>query len=65
MGKIVIDPVGRIEGHLKIEVVVDQGEIKEARTSGPMYRGFEQILLGRHPLDAQRLATRVCGVARR
>jgi len=62
MGKIVIDPVGRIEGHLKIEAVVDKGEVKEARTSGPMYRGFEQILLGRHPLDAQRLATRVCGV---
>ena len=62
MGRIVIDPVGRVEGHLRIDVTVDAGEVKDARVSGPMYRGFEQILLGRHPMDAQRLTTRVCGV---
>lgn len=62
MGSIVIDPVGRIEGHLKIEATVDDGVVKDARVSGPMFRGFEKILPGRHPLDAQRITTRVCGV---
>ncbi len=62
MAKITIDPVGRIEGHLGIEVTVEDGEVKEANAIAPMYRGFEQILEGRHPLDAQRLTQRVCGV---
>ena len=62
MARIIIDPVGRIEGHLKVEVIVDAGEVKDAWVSAPMFRGFEQILIGRHPMDAQRLTTRVCGV---
>ncbi len=62
MGRIVIDPVGRVEGHLSIDVTVDGGEVKDARVASPMFRGFEQILVGRHPMDAQRLTTRVCGV---
>ncbi|MCB2199089.1 nickel-dependent hydrogenase large subunit [bacterium] len=59
---IVIDPVTRIEGHLKIEAVVDDGVVKEARSSGTLWRGFEQILEGRNPLDAQRITQRICGV---
>ena len=59
---IVIDPVTRIEGHLKVEAVVDGGEVKDARCCGTMFRGFERILPGRHPLDACRLTQRVCGV---
>lgn len=62
MGKITIDPITRIEGHLKVEVVVDDGEVKDARSSGTLFRGFELILRGRHPLDAQRLTQRICGV---
>lgn len=62
MGHIVIDPVTRIEGHLKIEAVVDNGEVKEAKSSGALFRGFELILRGRDPRDAQRLAQRICGV---
>jgi len=62
MKKIVIDPVTRIEGHLKIEVTVDAGEVKEARCGGTLFRGWEIILKGRHPLDAQRITQRVCGV---
>ena len=54
MARITIDPVGRIEGHLKVEVIVDAGEVKDAWVSAPMFRGFEQILIGRHPMDAQR-----------
>ena len=60
--KIVIDPVSRIEGHLKIEAVVENGVVKEAKSSGMMYRGFENILLGRDPSDAARIMQRICGV---
>ncbi|MDO3377747.1 nickel-dependent hydrogenase large subunit [Geoalkalibacter halelectricus] len=62
MGKIIIDPVTRIEGHLKIEAVLDNGVVKEARSSGMMYRGLENILLGRDPRDAARIMQRICGV---
>ena len=62
MQKIVIDPVTRIEGHLKVEVAVEAGKVQEARCAGTLFRGYEIILRGRHPLDAQRLTTRVCGV---
>jgi len=62
MAKIVIDPVTRIEGHLKIEVVTEGGTVKEARCSGLLFRGFEQILRGRDPRDAQRITQRICGV---
>ena len=59
---ISIDPVTRIEGHLKVEVVVDGGRVKEAECSGTLFRGFENILVGRYPVDAVRLVQRVCGV---
>ena len=41
MGKIIIDPVSRIEGHLKVEAVVEGGIVKEAKSSGILFRGFE------------------------
>lgn len=59
---IKIDPMIRIEGHLSIEVTVDGGEIIDAKSSGTMFRGFENILLGRSPLDAPHLTQRICGV---
>jgi len=62
MGKIVIDPVTRIEGHLKIEAVVEGGVVKDARTTGNLFRGFEIILRGRDPRDAQVITQRICGV---
>ena len=62
MQKIAIDPMSRVEGHLKIETMVDQGVVKEASVSGTMFRGFEIFLKGRDPWDAQRLVQRVCGV---
>lgn len=62
MAKIVIDPVSRVEGHLKIEAVVEGGVVKEARSSGMMYRGLENILKGRDPRDAARIMQRICGV---
>jgi len=59
---ITIDPVTRIEGHLKIDAFVDDGEVKDAQCCGTLFRGFENILVGRHPLDAVRITQRVCGV---
>jgi len=56
VGKIVIDPVTRIEGHLKIETVVDDGVVKEAKSTGNLFRGIELILRGRDPRDAQALS---------
>ena len=61
--KIVIDPITRIEGHLRAEVEVDDdGVVKEAYVSGQLFRGIEVILKGRDPRDAGLLAGRICGV---
>lgn len=62
MARVVVDPVTRIEGHLKIEVEVENGVVKDAWSSGTMYRGFEQLLVGKDPRDALRITQRVCGV---
>ena len=60
--KIVIDPVTRIEGHLKVEVEVENGIVVDAHTSGTLFRGFELIMQGRDPRDAQQIMQRICGV---
>lgn len=57
-----IDPITRIEGHLKAEVTVENGKVTDARMIGGMYRGFESILLGRAPRDATQIVQRICGV---
>jgi Ni,Fe-hydrogenase I large subunit len=62
MGNIVIDPISRIEGHLKIEVVVENGVVKDAHSSGTLFRGFEMFLKGHNPTDAQHYTQRICGV---
>lgn len=59
MAKIVIDPMTRIEGHLKIECTVENGEVKEAKAAGMLFRGFEILLRGRDPRDAQRVTQRI------
>ena len=60
---VVVDPVTRIEGHLRIEAEVDDsGVIKKASSSGTMVRGIELILKGRDPRDAWAFAQRICGV---
>jgi len=60
--KITIDPVTRIEGHLKIDLDVENGKVSDARTSGEMFRGWEIILKDRDPKDAQMITQRICGV---
>lgn len=62
MKKIVIHPITRIEGHLKVEVIVDNGEVKDANISGTMFRGIEIMLKGRDPRDAVMITQRICGV---
>jgi Ni,Fe-hydrogenase I large subunit len=60
--KIVIDPVTRIEGHLKIEVLVENGQVTDAWTVGTAARGFEILLKGKDPRDATYVTERICGV---
>jgi hydrogenase large subunit len=60
--RIVVDPITRIEGHLRVEVEVKDGKIVDAYSSGTMVRGIEIILKGRDPRDAWAFTERVCGV---
>jgi hydrogenase large subunit len=60
--RIVVDPITRIEGHLRIEAEIKDGKIVDAYSSGTMVRGFEIILKGRDPRDAWAFAERACGV---
>ncbi|MBN1928972.1 MAG: nickel-dependent hydrogenase large subunit, partial [Chlorobiaceae bacterium] len=61
--KIVVDPIPRIEGHLRIEARMnDANVIEEAWSTGTMWRGIEVILKGRDPRDAWAFAERICGV---
>ncbi len=60
---IIVDPITRIEGHLRIEAVIDENNvIKEAHASGGMFRGIETIVKGRDPRDVGLLTMRICGV---
>jgi [NiFe] hydrogenase large subunit len=61
-GPIVVDPLTRIEGHLRIEVEVENGRVKDARSCSTLFRGLETILKGRDPRDAQFFTARTCGV---
>lgn len=60
--RIVVDPVTRIEGHLRIEVEVKDGKITDAYSSSPMVRGLENVVKGRDPRDVWAFVQRACGV---
>ncbi len=60
--RITIDPVTRIEGHLRVDVEINGGKVTKAWSSGQMWRGVELILLGRDPRDAWAITQRICGV---
>ena len=60
--RIVVDPITRIEGHLRIEAEMNGDTIQNAYSSGTMVRGIEIILKGRDPRDAWAFAQRICGV---
>jgi hydrogenase large subunit len=60
--RIVVDPITRIEGHLRIDVEVDGGKVTNSWSSGQMWRGIEVILQGRDPREAWLFTQRICGV---
>lgn len=61
--RVVVDPITRIEGHLRIEVVVDDNNVvQEAYSGSTLWRGIETILRGRDPRDAGFMTQRICGV---
>ena len=55
-------PLNRVEGDLEIRVEISDGVVREARCAGTMYRGFENIMLGRAPLDGLVITPRICGI---
>ena len=59
---LVIDPITRIEGHLRIELSINNGVITDAWAASTMFRGIEPILIGRDPRDAAGYTQRICGV---
>ncbi len=59
MPKIAIDPMTRIEGHLRLEVQVDGSKVTDAWSSGTMFRGMELVLRGRDPRDAWLFTQRI------
>ena len=54
--------LNRVEGDLEIEVAVENGRIVDAWSIGTLYRGFEQIMVGRAPMDALAITPRICGI---
>jgi hydrogenase large subunit len=60
--KITINPITRISGFMQVEVVIEKNMIIEAKTNGFLFRGFEEMLKGRSPLDAVYFTERICGI---
>lgn len=60
--RITIDPITRIEGHLRIDCEIEQGKVTKAWSSGTMWRGMEEIVKGQDPRDAWMIVQRICGV---
>jgi hydrogenase large subunit len=60
--RLVVGPFNRVEGDLEVTIEVADGAVREARVNSPLYRGFEQLLVGRDPLDALVFAPRICGI---
>jgi len=61
-GQSIIDPVNRIEGHLRIDMEVKDNVVTDAWVSGGLFRGMELVLQGRQPADAAYISQRICGV---
>src|ERR1041385_8486794 len=60
--RIVVDPITRIEGHLRIEAQAENGRITNAWATSTQFRGIETIMQGRDPRDAWAFTQRICGV---
>lgn len=57
-----LGPFNRVEGDLEVRIEIEDGRVAAAWVNSPLYRGFEQILAGKHPLDALVLVPRICGI---
>lgn len=62
MSRRIIGPFNRVEGDLEVTLDIESGRVRAAYVNSPMYRGFEQILLGKHPLDSMVFVPRICGI---
>jgi Ni,Fe-hydrogenase I large subunit len=62
MSRRIIGPFNRVEGDLEVTLDIEAGRVRAAYVNSPMYRGFEQILAGKHPLDALVYVPRICGI---
>lgn len=62
MTRLIVGPFNRVEGDLEVHLELEAERVITARVSAPMYRGFEQILQQRHPLDAMVYVPRICGI---
>ncbi|MBU1362532.1 MAG: nickel-dependent hydrogenase large subunit [Gammaproteobacteria bacterium] len=62
MSRIVVGPFNRVEGDLEVSLDLEAGRIRSAQVNSPLFRGFEQIMVGRAPLDALAIVPRICGI---
>jgi hydrogenase large subunit len=62
MSRLLVGPFNRTEGDLEVALEIADGRVTEARVNAPLYRGFERMLLGKHPHDALVIAPRICGI---
>ncbi|WP_374291834.1 nickel-dependent hydrogenase large subunit [Paenirhodobacter enshiensis] len=62
MSRLVVGPFNRVEGDLEVHLDVENGRVRSAEVSSPLYRGFEAMLIGRDPMDALTIAPRICGI---
>ena len=62
MSRLILGPFNRVEGDLEVQLEVQDGIVHEARVNAPLYRGFENMLTGREPMDALTIVPRICGI---
>ena len=62
MTRLIVGPFNRVEGDLEVQLELAEGRVASARVNAPMYRGFEQMLVGREPHDALVIVPRICGI---
>jgi Ni,Fe-hydrogenase I large subunit len=62
MTRLIVGPFNRVEGDLEVQLDIADGRVASARVNAPMYRGFEQMLVGREPHDALVIVPRICGI---
>ena len=62
MSRVVVGPFNRVEGDLEVSLDFEGGRVAAAYVNSPLFRGFEQILIGREPMDALAIVPRICGI---